>query len=763
MVSSTPPGRCRGPRLHSLAVASSVLLAAASCKGPGPVVVHDLVAAAPFAELRAAWVSVRPGTLEAELLEERGFERAAGFGTDDLSSLLRSPATLLVPLGDPAPARLVVDIAPEPGYAGHELEVAVAGTTVARHRLGPGRQRFVADLPSALKATGRTRIRLRLADPPEQARRGPFVARLYGLAGGSAGDPAVDALARGRPRAIVAAEQAGTALTQLAPSAVRYAFLLPREAELAFAAEWDPASAGPCGLPNLHVRVENEAGATRMAWSGKPDPPGKGREVKASLRPESGRPAWITLEAEAAAGCVAAVRWIGPRILGRNPVASLQPAPSAETPEVAALRSGLDGIGVVLIVLDAARASHMGCYGYPSATTPEIDRLAAEGTVFESHYTPAVFTYAAMAAMWTSRPPDEGGAWLAEGILPSGLLTLAELLSAQGLRTAGFVANPSAGPAFGLDRGFAEFLRLYREPWTTGPPPSADVFSRPLRSWLEAAKPPYFVYAHVREPHMPYAAPLAGPDAPLPAEAKHQGFWDRVNDGKRAATPAEVDHLVRLYDGNLRAADRAVGALRAHLEELGLWDRLVVIVTADHGEALHEHGHVGHNQQVYEGSVHVPLVVRLPKGLGRRGARRPALTSHLDLAPTVADLLGVLGKGGSDRAFRGRSLLPALFADPPPSAVASRTTGDRPVYALRAGTHKYIFDRTAGREELYDLTHDAGEQQDLGPRSPLLTAVYGQMLGRWLADVRREERFEAPPAPIDEVEAESLRALGYVR
>ena len=262
---------------------------------------------------------------------------------------------------------------------------------------------------------------------------------------------------------------------------------------------------------------------------------------------------------------------------------------------------------------------------------------------------------------------------------------------------------------------------------------------------------------------MPYAAPLVGPDAPLPAEAKQQGFWDRVNRGEREVTPAELDHLNRLYDGNLRAADRAVGALRAHLERLGLWDRVVVIVTADHGEALHEHGHVGHNQQVYEESVHVPLVVRLPNGLGRRGLRRHVLTSHLDLAPTVADLMGVLGKGGSDRAFHGRSLLPALFADPPPSAVASRTTGDRPVYALRTGPHKYIFDRTAGREELYDLERDPGERRDIAPDSPLLTAVYRQMLGQWLAEVRREVRFEARPAQLDARDVESLRALGYVQ
>src|SRR5688572_4885994 len=158
-----------------------MVLVAAGCARPELVVVHDLAAAAPFAELQSAWVSVQPGTLETELLEERGFERAAGFGADDLSSLFRTPATLLVPLGDPPPARLLVDVAPEPGYEGRELEVAVAGTVVGRHRLQPGRQRFLVHMPSSLERRGRTRIRLRVPDLPADFRRGPFVARLYGL------------------------------------------------------------------------------------------------------------------------------------------------------------------------------------------------------------------------------------------------------------------------------------------------------------------------------------------------------------------------------------------------------------------------------------------------------------------------------------------------------------------------------------------------------------------------------------------------------
>lgn len=747
--------------LHRSAAALAVVMLAA-CSPPPALVVHDLAAAAPFAEIESPWVVVRPGSLDAEMLEERGFERAPIVG-DDPSTVLRSPATLLVPLGAKAGGRLLVDIAPEQGYEGRELEVAVGGAIVARQRMAIGRQRIAATLPADLKAEGRTRIRFRVGGEAARSRRGPFVAQLYGLTAGPSGGPFLDAAGGGRARAVVSTEGTGdrAAIVQASASRLRFALMLPRDPVLAFAVE-SADGGGGCGAPRVALAVGTPGEAPRTAWAGTADPPGAGRRLEADLGVPSGGPAWVVLSAEARAGCTAWVRWIAPRVSGRAAVPAPAAAEGPETPALAAARRALSGTSVVLVVLDAARAGNLGCYGHPGSVTPEIDRLAADGIVFESHYTPAVFTYAAMAAIWTSRPPDEGGGeWLAEGVLPRGLVTLTEVLAARGVPAEAFVANPSAGPAFGLDRGFTRSLRLYREPWTTGPAASGEVFDRPVGDALSKSPAPFFAYLHVREPHMPYGAPLAGPDAPLGPEAKHQEFWDRVNRGERAPTAAEWDHLARLYDGNLHAADRAVGALRAQLEALGLWDRTTLMVTADHGEALGEHGHVGHNQQVYEESIHVPLVVRFPPGVGPRGARIPALTRHLDLAPTVADIFGIAG--GAVAAFRGRSLLPLLFAAAPPAVAVARTTGTRPVYAVRAGAHKYLFDRTAAREELYDLGSDPGERRDLAPASPLLVAVFRQMLSRRLAEVRRGARLEPAPAALDARDTESLRALGYVR
>lgn len=134
---------------------------------------HDLVAAAPFAELRSTLVSIRPGSLDSELLEERGFERAAGLGTEDPSSLLRSPATLLVPLGTPAPGRMVVDVAPEPGFEGQELEVADLLGVSASDRGFRGRSllpALFADTPPLLTAVYRQMLGGWLADVRREVR-----------------------------------------------------------------------------------------------------------------------------------------------------------------------------------------------------------------------------------------------------------------------------------------------------------------------------------------------------------------------------------------------------------------------------------------------------------------------------------------------------------------------------------------------------------------------------------------------------------------
>jgi arylsulfatase A-like enzyme len=397
-----------------------------------------------------------------------------------------------------------------------------------------------------------------------------------------------------------------------------------------------------------------------------------------------------------------------------------------------------------------------------------MDRIAREGVVFERAYTPAVYTLGAMSSVWTSQYPDRHhGEVSFSARLPKDRLTLAELLTAQGVHTAGFVANTVAGGLNGFERGFAEFHEVWR---TLGS--GAHVFRQAVPPFLAAARDrPFFAYVHFREPHQPYMPPPPfdtrfGPDAPLAGPIRHdpkaqQSWIVDVNQGRRPITADERAHLSRLYDGNLAYADQEVGALRKALEDAGLWDRTVLIIGADHGEALFEHGWIGHNVQLFEESARVPLVVRFPPALGLQGRRVAGLVDLLDLAPTIADLFGVMGQGGSGREFQGRSLLPVVAGAAGKPAVLTRTIWDRPRYGIFDGRLKLMFDTRTGERALYDLQADPGETRDLARERPIAADYLRQWLLDWVwGGAPGPAAEDARTIPPDE--CENLKALGYL-
>jgi arylsulfatase A-like enzyme len=253
---------------------------------------------------------------------------------------------------------------------------------------------------------------------------------------------------------------------------------------------------------------------------------------------------------------------------------------------------------------------------------------------------------------------------------------------------------------------------------------------------------------------------MFGPTDALAEEARRQGGWyQAVNRGERAPSGAELEALVRLYDGNLAYADQEIGALRRSLEAAGLWERCVVVVAADHGEGLYEHGWVGHNVQLYEESVRVPLVVKLPRAAGVAGRRVSGLADLLDVAPTIADVFGAREKAGT---FEGRSLLPMIAGAPGKPAQLSRTVWDRPRYALRDAGHKYLYDTRTGAEELYDLAADPSERRNLAPAEPVRSAFYRQTLHHWIAGLGRRGEGGGEQATLSREQCENLKALGYL-
>lgn len=418
---------------------------------------------------------------------------------------------------------------------------------------------------------------------------------------------------------------------------------------------------------------------------------------------------------------------------------------------------------VIVVVVDCLRADHVGAYGYPRPTTPNLDRLAAEGIRFDAAYANGTWTKPSIATLFSGLYPAEHGL-LRVGI-PAGdeldtdtlapeIPMLAASFSAAGYRTIAAVAQIHLKSEFGFSRGFGEYLwfsnlgafRLNRRLFETLGPVASD---RPVFAWL-----------HYIDAHWPYRAGPGGPRPELgatamnpepPHEQTHETIrtWiaAHLNEANRRALAARYDHEVALVDA-------AIGDLVARLRSAGVLDDTLLVVTADHGEGFFEHGNLTHGFEPYEEVAHVPLIVRPPRRLGLPTGVRTTPVSHVDFAPTLLDLLGLPPLAGAS----GRSYAQVL---------AGREERQRAVLiqaetsnALRLGNLK-VLRRDPDRIEVYDLSLDPGEHRDLaaGGCTGACAALAAQL----------EQRLRAlgPRRPsghgrFDADEVRRLRALGYL-
>jgi len=407
---------------------------------------------------------------------------------------------------------------------------------------------------------------------------------------------------------------------------------------------------------------------------------------------------------------------------------------------------------LVLVTVDTLRADHTTPYGYDRETTPVLARLAREGVRVEQAYAPMATTGPSHAALLTSRYPVSLG-YLRNGQrLDEAHLTLAERLHAAGYRTSAAVSS------FVLDKGlgFAQGFGTYDCPSFDR---RADETTAVALGWLarRARDRPFFLWVHYYDPHHPYSPP-----AP----------YDR-----RFAPPPAATGLPRRavahYDGEIAFTDHQLGRLLAAIDAEGLAARTLVVVTADHGEGLMQHGHMGHGLHLYEEAVRVPLVFRWPGSLPA-GALVPGPVEHLDLVPTVLDLLG-LPRGGGE--IEGQSVAAALRGqagtagrDPRRTVFLQRRLYDTEVvsgfhvkgekFAVRAGRWKYIEAPEEQTRELYDLRSDPGETRNLFARQVATADLLARGIAGWRGRFDRNAR--ARDDSSREMQ-EALRALGYVQ
>ena len=379
---------------------------------------------------------------------------------------------------------------------------------------------------------------------------------------------------------------------------------------------------------------------------------------------------------------------------------------------------------ILLVSLDTTRADRLGCYGRPVARTPEIDRLAREGTVFERAFTPAPITLPAHASLLTGRFPHRHGA-RDNGIyrLLDDVPTLGEGLRAAGYRTAAVVGAAVLDRHYGLARGFDVYDdEVPRAGLAIAERDAAAVTERALAVAGELSGPA-FLFVHYFDPHAAYRPP------------------PRFSD----AEP---------YQGEIAYVDEQIGRLLRGLARLDAWSRRLVVITADHGESLGEHGEATHGVFLYQATLHVPLVVAGPGWPAGRRVKAPA--SLVDVAPTLLAAAGARAPDGLD----GRILTPAEAEAPVliplESEFGLNSYGWAPLSGLTDGRLKWI---RAPRPELYDLESDPGERTDLAAAQPERAE---RMAARWREEVREDLRGARPADPGAAEREERLRALGYV-
>jgi arylsulfatase A-like enzyme len=420
----------------------------------------------------------------------------------------------------------------------------------------------------------------------------------------------------------------------------------------------------------------------------------------------------------------------------------------------------------LVVVLDGATALRMGMTGYSRDTTPAIDRLASESVVFDNAFTQAVYTIASIGSVLTSQYPERHHTISFADRLPTSVVTFPKLLSEAGIRTAAFSGNAVMSPAFGLGQGFDDFIEVRELEDYSG---HGDSVLRSFLDWLESnAEQRFFAYVHFREPHFPYDPPAPFDARFGPSDLFSEGVtdWSVVEAYNRSAgrgeevAPEIIERLRDLYDGNMAFVDNLVGEILRRLAELGINEKTVVIVTADHGEALFEHQYIGHNTQLYEESIRVPLIVRFP---GAAPRRIDSVVELLDIGPTVLDLMGLEGHPAR-QGMQGRSLVSALGGRPMLERPAfTRTVWIKPRYSVRNARYKLIWDSRTGETEIYDLQLDPEEKDNRFGEEPLVAGYLRQKLYHWL---REQQRLRGnAPAPdsslISEEQMRQIKALGY--
>jgi arylsulfatase A-like enzyme len=417
-------------------------------------------------------------------------------------------------------------------------------------------------------------------------------------------------------------------------------------------------------------------------------------------------------------------------------------------------RGGDSRPNVILISIDTLRADHLGCYGYPRETTPHVDAFASGAVLFAETVAPSPQTLPSHASIFTSLVPSHHGA-LANNRFKLGddAITMAEILKEHGYATVSFNDGGLMSESFGFSQGFDLYESTTRK----------SAFSTrvaPAKKWLsEHGDNPFFLFLHTYEVHVPLAPDKAfldifdaGYAGPLPDSFRGKVLHG-VRDGDIEITPADLDHIINLYDATIRSMDDAFQDLIGFLRDQDLYDNSIIIFTSDHGEEYGERGRIAmHGPTLYDEVLLVPLIIKFPEDRYASTVVDSQVRS-IDILPTVLEVLGIDAPASSD----GMSLLDFARGETSRDLPALSEKRLGTLMALRDGSWKVI--RAKREVELFDLETDPSEKKDLADENPEI----GDRLQVILDEILDSHPSVSTPHAPDEKAIEQLRALGYIK
>jgi arylsulfatase A-like enzyme len=441
-----------------------------------------------------------------------------------------------------------------------------------------------------------------------------------------------------------------------------------------------------------------------------------------------------------------------------------------------------DTRNVILISIDTLRADHLGCYGYDRETSPNIDALAADSSVFLNTYASSSWTLPSHISLLTSLHSIHHQVSHEDDRIDPEIITLADMMRINSFSCAAFTGGGFVSSSYGFSKGFDSYNEGVGGVFHQD---SAERVYGAVSDWIDRQQDrDFFLFIHTYQTHNPYVCPYPYKVMFLDEKAKVgnidlKGHLGGLSNIFKKIPEPEVRNIIGLYDGEIRYTDeKLIGQLVNKLKQLGLYQQTMIIVTSDHGEEFFDHGGWEHGHTLYDELIKVPLIIKFPD-LKYKGQRSKSIVSLVDLMPTICDEMGVDSSG---LKIDGKSLIPVLRGREKKDRVFLAELGGNILnshipekISTNRGKKKLILSQRfspaeldfftfpppeAGPVEFYDLSVDPFEKNNTaGKNIELVNRIID-----WIDEIiRTAEKRMTGKAVMNEKLREQLKELGYIR